>query len=58
MFTCKLGICSGNNACICSLVNHGIWIRLFSLYVLFLILSHKCWEKPIYELLPTFLNKT
>ncbi|WP_339042620.1 hypothetical protein [Spiroplasma endosymbiont of Apeira syringaria] len=23
-----------------------------------LILSHKCWEKPIYGLLPTFLNKT
>ncbi|WP_339042978.1 hypothetical protein [Spiroplasma endosymbiont of Apeira syringaria] len=23
-----------------------------------LILSHKCWEKPIYGLLPTFLNQT
>ncbi|WP_339042137.1 hypothetical protein [Spiroplasma endosymbiont of Apeira syringaria] len=22
-----------------------------------LILSHKCWEKPIYGLLPTFLNQ-
>ncbi|WP_339042608.1 hypothetical protein [Spiroplasma endosymbiont of Apeira syringaria] len=23
-----------------------------------LILSHKCWENPIYGLLPTFLNQT
>ncbi|WP_281748137.1 hypothetical protein [Spiroplasma ixodetis] len=23
-----------------------------------LILSHKCWEKPIYGLLPIFLNQT
>ncbi|WP_339041495.1 transposase [Spiroplasma endosymbiont of Apeira syringaria] len=38
------------------------WIKQFTKAFLplctILILSHKCWEKPIYGLLPTFLNQT
>ncbi|BDT04881.1 hypothetical protein SHM_25270 [Spiroplasma ixodetis] len=33
-------------------------IRAFLPLCTILILSHKCWEKPIYGLLPTFLNQT
>ncbi|WP_339041022.1 hypothetical protein [Spiroplasma endosymbiont of Apeira syringaria] len=33
-------------------------IKAFLPLCTILILSHKCWEKPIYGLLPTFLNQT
>ncbi|WP_339043321.1 hypothetical protein [Spiroplasma endosymbiont of Apeira syringaria] len=35
-----------------------IIIKAFLPLCTILILSHKCWEKPIYGLLPTFLNQT
>ncbi|WP_339041866.1 hypothetical protein [Spiroplasma endosymbiont of Apeira syringaria] len=35
-----------------------IKIKAFLPLCTILILSHKCWEKPIYGLLPTFLNQT
>ncbi|BDT04684.1 hypothetical protein [Spiroplasma ixodetis] len=34
------------------------YIKAFLPLCTILILSHKCWEKPIYGLLPTFLNQT
>ncbi|WP_339043218.1 hypothetical protein [Spiroplasma endosymbiont of Apeira syringaria] len=42
-------------------IKNIIFLILFKAFLplcTILILSHKCWEKPIYGLLPTFLNQT
>ncbi|WP_339040184.1 hypothetical protein [Spiroplasma endosymbiont of Apeira syringaria] len=40
------------------LMEHLLLQKAFLPLCIILILSHKCWEKPIYGLLPTFLNQT
>ncbi|WP_339043102.1 hypothetical protein [Spiroplasma endosymbiont of Apeira syringaria] len=42
----------------CNQITNLYLIKAFLPLCTILILSHKCWEKPIYGLLPTFLNQT